>query len=123
MFNAVNPAYDAVGTLYVGLNTADPGESGTQATNEVAYTGYARVAVARSTGGWSVAANEASNVAAILFPINSGVSTPTVTHVSIGTASSGAGTLLYKSALTANLVVAAAVEPNFPAGMLKIQEG
>lgn len=123
VFNATNPAWDAIGTLYVSLHTADPGEAGTQATNETAYTGYARVGVPRSTGGWSVAANEASNVAAVLFPLNGGVTTPTVTHVGVGTASSGAGTLLYSGSLTANLLVGAAVEPNFPAGQLKLQEG
>ena len=41
------------GSLYVGLHTADPGEAGTQATSEATYTGYARVAVARSAGGWT----------------------------------------------------------------------
>lgn len=41
------------GSFYVALHTSDPGEAGTQATNEIAYTSYARVAVARSAGGWT----------------------------------------------------------------------
>lgn len=36
----------AAGNLYVALHTADPGEAGSQSTNEVSYTGYARVAIA-----------------------------------------------------------------------------
>jgi len=39
------------GSLYVSLHTADPGEAGTQSTSEATYTGYARLAIARSAGG------------------------------------------------------------------------
>lgn len=42
------------GSLYVSLHTGDPGSGGDQSTNECAYTSYARVAVARSAGGWTV---------------------------------------------------------------------
>ena len=38
------------GSFYVSLHTSDPGEAGDQSTNEIAYTGYARVAVARTSG-------------------------------------------------------------------------
>lgn len=51
---AENDASSPATTLTVALHTADPGEGGTQTTNETAYTGYARVAVARTTGGWTV---------------------------------------------------------------------
>lgn len=122
VLNAVNPAWDAIGTLYVSLHTADPGDAGTQSTSEVAYTGYARVGVSRTAGGWSVAGGVASNVAPVLFPINSGVTTPTATHFGIGTAANGAGVLLYSGALTANLMIPAMGEPNFPAGQLQIVE-
>jgi hypothetical protein len=44
----------SAGSLYVSLHTADPGVAGDQTTNEVAYTSYARVAVARSEAGWTV---------------------------------------------------------------------
>ena len=118
----VAPAWAAVGTLYVSLHTADPGEAGTQSTSEASYTSYARVAVSRSTGGWNVSGNIADNIAAILFPGNSGVSAQTVTHFGIGTAASGAGTLLYSGALAANLSVAVLVEPNFAVGALDVTE-
>ena len=34
----------------VGLHTADPGDAGTMSTSEIAYTGYARVAVLEAQG-------------------------------------------------------------------------
>lgn len=42
------------GSFYVSLHTADP-SAGNQTTSETSYTGYTRVAVARSSGGWTVA--------------------------------------------------------------------
>ena len=47
-------AATGVANLYVGLHTADPGEAGTQATSQVAYAPYARIAKARTTGVWTV---------------------------------------------------------------------
>lgn len=43
------------GSLYVSLHTSDPGVTGNQTTNETSYTSYARVAVARSGSGWTIA--------------------------------------------------------------------
>jgi hypothetical protein len=85
----------AAGNLYVSLHTAEPGEAGDQTTSEAAYTNYARVAVARTAGGWTVSANQASNAAAINFP-QCGLTGATITHWGIGTDSTGAGKLLYK---------------------------
>ena len=51
---ADNAASSASTELWVSLHTADPGDTGTQGTNEVSYTGYARVAVERTTSGWAV---------------------------------------------------------------------
>ena len=53
----------AAGSLYVSLHTADPGEAGSQTTSEATYTGYARVAVARSGSGWTVTNNQVQNAA------------------------------------------------------------
>jgi hypothetical protein len=92
------------GSLYVSLHTADPGEAGAQNTSEASYTGYARQAVARSGSGWTVSGSNASNAAAVAFgPCTAG--SATVTHFGIGTASSGAGNLLFKGALTASFTV------------------
>lgn len=109
------------GSLYVSLHTGDPGEAGSQTTNEATYTSYARVAVARSGAGWTVSGNEASNTSAVTFPACTG-GTNTITHFGVGTDSSGAGVLLYKGALTASLAVSSGITPAFAAGALDITE-
>jgi len=107
------------GSLYVSLHTADPGEAGSQTTSETSYTGYARVAVARSGAGWTVSSSSVSNAAAVTF----GACTAgpvTITHFGVGTDSSGAGKLLFKGALAASLSVTASpsVTPNFAIGAI-----
>ena len=99
---ADNAASSPLTNLYVSLHTADPGEAGDQTTNEVSYGDYARVAVARTSGGWTVSGNSVSPAAAITFPTGSSGS-GTATHAAVGTASSGAGKVLYKGALTPNM--------------------
>lgn len=105
------------GSLYVSLHTSDPGEAGSQTTNECAYTSYARVAVARSGAGWTVTGNAVTNAALIQFPQCTGGS-ETATHFAIGTASSGAGKVLYKGALSASLAISSGIQPQFGAGEL-----
>lgn len=97
--------------LYLALHTADPAEAGVQTTNEVAYTGYARVAVARTTGGWTVTDSSVSPVAAIEFGEMTAGTPGTATYASIGTASGGAGKILYKGALTPSVAYAVGVVP------------
>ncbi len=105
----------------MALHTADPGEAGTQTTSEADYTGYARVAVTRNGAGWSVTGNTASNAAEVTFPECTGGAN-TITHVSVGLASSGASQILYKGALTAPLEVSNLITPRFPVGTLQIAE-
>jgi hypothetical protein len=108
--------------LYVGLYTASPGVGNSQLTNETAYTSYARVAVVRTTTGWAAPASGAtSNAALIQFP-QCGASGSTITHVAIGTASSGAGTVLYQGALNSSLAVSNLIQPQFAAGDLDVTE-
>lgn len=109
------------GNLYVSLHTADPGEAGDQTTSESAYTSYARVAVVRSAVGWTVATNTASNAALVTFPACSG-STSTVTYFAVGTASGGAGKLLYSGILTAQLIISTGITPQFAIGALTVTE-
>lgn len=111
----------ADGNLYVSLHTADPGEAGDQTTSETAYTNYARVAVARTSGGWTVTANSVANAATITFP-ECGTTGATLTHFGVGTSSSGAGKLLYSNALTANRTIATGTAPYFAAGSLTVTE-
>src|SRR3990170_4561481 len=107
---ADNAATGPLTNLYVSLHTADPGEAGNQTTSEATYTGYARVAVARTTGGWTVTTNSVSPVATISFPAGTG-GAGTVTHFAVGTASSGAGKLLYSGTVTPNIVTGNGVTP------------
>jgi len=111
----------AAGSLYLALHTADPGEAGDQTTNECAYGSYARVAVARTVGGWTVATNTATNAALAQFPECSGGS-ETITHVSVGMISAGASVILYSGALTASRSVSSGIQPQFAIGALVITE-
>lgn len=111
----------ADGSLYVSLHTADPGEAGDQTTNETAYTNYARVAVARTTGGWTVSSNAVTNAALIQFA-QCGASGATLTHFGVGTSSSSTGKLLYSGELTSSLAVSSGIQPQFAAGDLDITE-
>lgn len=107
-----NAAASPLTNLYVALHTADPGEGGTQATNEIAYTSYARAAVTRNNGtpGWTISGGSASPVATINFPAGTGGS-GTATHFSIGVASSGASKILYSGTITTPIVCGAGVTP------------
>jgi hypothetical protein len=107
---ADNAATAPLTNLFVSLHTADPGEAGTQATSEAAYTSYARATVARTTGGWTVTANSVSPVANVSFPQATG-GTATITHFGIGVAVSGATKLLWSGTVTPNISVATGVTP------------
>lgn len=108
---ADNAATSPLTNVFIALHTSDPGEAGNQSTSEVSYTGYARVAVARTSGGWTITTNSVSPVSAIEFAEMTGGTGGTVTHASIGTASSGAGKILYSGALTPTVAVATGVIP------------
>jgi hypothetical protein len=99
------------GSWHVSLHTADPGEAGNQTTSEISYTGYARVAVARSTAGWTVTGASVVPDAAITFGAMSGGAGGTVTHFGIGTDLSGTGNLIFKGTVTPNIVVTTGVTP------------
>lgn len=107
---ADNAATSPLTNLWVSLHTADPGEAGTQTTNEANYTSYARVSVARTSGGWTVTGNSVSPVANITFPAATGGSSA-VTHFAIGTASSGAGKVLYSGTCTPTITVTNGITP------------
>ena len=103
------------GSLYLSLHTADPGEAGTQTTNEIAYTSYARKAVARSGAGFTVTGNSVVLAADQDFVAGTGGS-GTATHFGVGTDASGTGKLLYKGAITPNIVCGNGVTPRLTTG-------
>ena len=121
LFQGVELPWNGVSNLHVSLHTADPGEGGDQTTSEATFTGYARQAVSRDALGWDVAGDLVSNAEDVDFPLCTGGSNA-ITHFGIGTAASGAGTLLFKGALTNPLAVSNGITPSFAAGALQIQE-
>ncbi len=108
--------------LYVSLHTADPGAAGAQNTSETTYTGYSRVAVVRTSGGWSISGETISNVAAVTFGQDSDPGSVVLLYFGIGTDSSGAGNLLYSGALTSSLTVSQNITPSFAIGALTVTE-
>jgi hypothetical protein len=118
---ADNDATSPLTNLYVALHTADPGEAGTQSTSEAAYTGYARVAVARTAGGWVVTANSVSPAANIDFPVGTGGS-GTATYATVGTAPTGAGNVLYRGVLDIPIAMGNGIIPRITTAMTITEE-
>ena len=117
IFNAVGMANLADNTatapatnLYISLHTADPTSAGNQASNECNYTGYNRIAVVRSSSGWTVSGENVSPTATISFPACTG-GTNTAAYWGVGLSASGAGALLYSGTVTPNISVASGVTP------------
>ena len=108
----------AAGNLYVSLHSADPGDTGNQTTSEISYTGYARVAVERSSGGWTVSGNQVSNAATVQFgECTSG--SATATHFAVGLAATSTGDILYSGSLSASRSISSGITPLFNAGALQ----
>jgi len=87
------------GNFYLSLHTADPGEAGDQTTSETAYSGYARLAIVRSAGGFTVSAATVALAVAQVFAEAAAADGTPLTHWGLGTASSGAGVLLHSGSL------------------------
>jgi len=126
MLRNAAPSWDGSTTLYLALHTGAVGLGGDQTSNEVAYTGYGRIAILRnnSTGEFttSVAASSSNqnllqfgNATAGSFPI-------TATHASIGENASSTGTVIATGALSSPLVINLNINPQFPIGSVIVQE-
>lgn len=114
---ADNAASSPLTALWAAFHTADPGETGTQGTNEGGYTQYARVSVARTTSGFVVTNNSVSPVAAISAPQNTSTSTGTFTHFSVGvTSASTGGKILHFGTITPNINFSQNVTPSLTTG-------
>jgi hypothetical protein len=118
---ADNAASSPLTNLFVSLHTADP-SAGDQTTSEATYTSYARVAVVRTSSGWTVSSNLAENTAAVTFPAATG-GTNTITFFAIGTLTSGTGKILYAGALTASLAVSNGITPQAAINALTVTQG
>jgi hypothetical protein len=123
---ADDAATAALTDLYVSLLTGDPGLAGAlQTTNEVTYTSYARVAVARSTSGWGVTNGLVNPVGPIIFPTITGADGQLVTHFGVGTLISGAGKLLASGAFSPAIKTVTGTAPRIDSlvTVVRIQPG
>jgi hypothetical protein len=95
------------------LHTADPGDAGSMSTSEITYTSYARVPVARTTGGWTVSGTsptQVAPVAAIVFPPGTG-GAGTASFWSTGKTGGGAAAILLSGTVTPNIVTGSGITP------------
>lgn len=108
------------GNLYLGLYTVTPSDSaeGTECTTSN-YGSYARVAVVRSSSGWTISGNNIYNTATVTFPTCTAYSC-TVVAFAIHTASTGTGNQIIWGALSSSLAVSNGVTPQFAAGALDV---
>lgn len=106
------------GSFYVALHSSDPADAGDQTTNEIGYTGYARVAVARSGAGFTVSGAQVSNAATVQFG-ECTAGSASASHFSVGLAPSGAGDVLYSGSLSATRSISSGITPLFNTGALQ----
>jgi len=111
-----NVADNAAGTpltnIHVALHsTPGPADAGTMSTNEIAYSSYARVNVARSTGWTTATTGVISPAAQIDFPAGTGGS-GTATDFSTGKTGGGAAIIFMYGSITPSIVCGSAVTPH-----------
>lgn len=107
--------------LYTDAVTTDDDTLGTEA----AYTGYSTggQAVARTAGGWTIAADNASNTAAITFdPCTGGSETIKFFAIFRSAAIHTEADRLYWGQLTSDLAVSNGITPEFAIGALDVNE-
>jgi hypothetical protein len=107
---ADNAASGPLSSLYYGLHTATPAESGNQTSSEITYTSYARVGVLRSASGHTVTGNSVSPAANVDFPAGTGGS-GTATFFTVGTASSSTGKIIIFGSISPSIVCGDGVTP------------
>lgn len=116
VFVGTNVSWDGNTDLWIALHTADPGEAGSAVTSEATYGSYARVTLTRGSD-FTVSGNSVSNANLEQFPqCTSG--SETITHASIVTTSSGAGTIIVRAALNTSIPVSTGIQPQFAANAL-----
>ena len=118
LLQGTDPSWRAGATFYLALHTSDPGETGDQTTNEVAYTGYARVALTKASD-WTDSGSTFTNANLEQFPICTWGSAA-ATHFSIWTAASGAWIRLASGVLWDTMPIANGIQPQFPVATLSI---
>lgn len=119
---ADNAASSPLTSVSIALATASYSTSSTLASNETAYTNYARQDVLRTTGGWAAPSSGAtSNAAAIEYP-QCGVTGATITSAATGKTGGGAAIAWHYGDLNAPISVSNQIQPRFPIGAVTITE-
>lgn len=119
------PASATAGNLYVRLCTSATTCDDATVGTETSYTGYAArgVAVPRSSAGWTVSGNNASNTAAITFgACTAGTATIRYVEIWMDNTNTTESYRLWWGQLSADLSIAAGITPEFAAGDLDIIE-
>ncbi len=117
LLRGTDPSYRAGATQYLALFTGDPGETASLAA-EANYTGYARVALTKSSA-WTGSASPYTNTNLIQFGACT-AGTNAITHFAVVDTSSGAVSMMVSGALTSTLNVSSGIQPQFAAGALSI---
>jgi hypothetical protein len=107
---ADNASASPLTNIHVALATADYTDTGTMASNEVTYTSYARVNVARTTGGWSESSGSITPVSAISFPAGTGGS-GTATHFATGFTGGGTAAVINYGTISPNITLGNGITP------------
>ena len=108
------------GSFYVGLYTVAPSDS--VAGTECNYTSYARVAVARSAGGWTISTNNCSNTAVVTFPTCTGGTNTAVAFAICKAGTKDVDDAIFWGDLTAQLAISNGITPEFAPAELDINE-
>jgi hypothetical protein len=113
------PASATPGSTQLSLHSTTLTDASTLLTsNELTYTGYARQTQARSSGGWTVSGDTASNAALIQFGEMTAGGPQTATHLGLGFIATG-DVLRLHTTTTADLVINNGVNPQFAIGALE----
>lgn len=113
-----DPSYRAGATQYLALFTSNPGTTGSLA-GEAAYTGYARVALTKSSA-WTDGGASFTNAGLVQFGKRTDVGTSVITHFAVVDTASGAIAQCISGALTDSLSVSLNIQPQFAIGTLTI---
>lgn len=112
---ADNAASSPETTIAFAAHTADPGDAGTMATSEVAYTSYSRASKNRNTTDFTAASSGSIGLATELaWPAGTG-GTGTITHFSAGKSGGGAAAILVTGTVTPNITCGNAITPKLAA--------
>lgn len=112
------PATAVAGSTQLALATSALSDTTADLTvTEVAYTGYARPVQARSSAGWTVSGNTASNAALIQFGEMTAGGPDTVVHLGLGFIATGDVIRLHAD-LNSDLVINNSVNPQLAIGAM-----